>query len=196
MAIKDGVRSIYYAIMTNVETETYDTVKELGKLVEFNVETSENTTNKYAGNALYRSSKAMGEVNLSFTIPEISEEDYRKLFGYETDTTYGGTVVTNSTSRPYICLMVEETAEDIVIYHHFYKGIMGVPSIGSKTSEGQVQYNDVSFACTFMPLQTCKDSKGNNVWRFEMHSDDPKYTSSQFKTKWGKEVIKPFATSV
>lgn len=190
MAIKDGVKSIYYALMTDDKLETYGEVKKLGELVEFSLASQVNTTNKFAGNALYASVKSMSEMTLNFTIPEISLEDYKSLFNYEADEKYGGVIVTNSTSLPYVAIMVEETAGDVTIYHHFYKGVLAPSEIGGKTSEGGVQFNDVSFTGTFMPMQTIVDANGKNLCRFELHSDDPKYATSDFKTKWGKEVIK------
>lgn len=182
--VKNGLKSIYYAVMTDEQTETYGTVKKLGELIEISVGASENSTPLYAGNRLYENAVSLGEINVSFTIPEISDEDFKAIFGYEADSVYGGIVRDNSTNRPKIAIMFEQTAGDVVDYITLYKGTCNIPEIQGKTSESGVQYNTLSFAGIFMPLASGK-------WCMSVASDDPKYATSQFASKWGTSVIKP-----
>ena len=182
--VKNGLKSIYYAVMTEETEETYGTVKKLGELIEVSVSTAENATPLYAGNRLYENVVTLGEINVSFTIPEISDEDFKAIFGYEADSTYGGIIRDNSTSRPKIAIMFEQTAGDVTDYITLYKGTCNIPEIQGKTSESGVQYNTLSFSGVFMPL-------ADGTWCMSVASDDPKYSSSDFATKWGKQVIKP-----
>ena len=123
--VSNGLKKAYYAICTSdltAGTDTYSTVKPLGELIEISVAPSESSSSLYAGNREVLVDQAMSGIEVSFTVPGLSDAQMCDLFGYK-KATGGGIIRDNNVARPYIAIMFEQTnVGGVVDYHTLYKG--------------------------------------------------------------------------
>lgn len=108
MNVITGLEKVYYAVMTDETTETYGEIKELGEGIEIGVTPTENQTSLYAGNKQLLVESGLGDIDLTFTIPSMSTEAQKDLFGME-EATEGGLIYKSNAVKPYIAIMFNKT---------------------------------------------------------------------------------------
>lgn len=178
-----NVRKSYYAVMTDMKTEQYAAVKELGDLIEISIAPKEESTEIYAGGKLYDSVTSFKNVELSITVPEASIEQMIDLFGKK-KAEGGGYIDSAYDRRPFVAIMAErEKADGTMEYLTLYKCKLELSEEKGKTSEGKTDFQTKQFKATAMPLK-------NGMWKHIVADDDPDFNKETFATKWGKEVIK------
>lgn len=178
-----NVRKSYYAAMTDMKTEQYGEVKELGDLIEISIQPKEESTEIYAGGKLYDSVTSFKNVEATLTVPETTVEQMIDLFGKKK--AEGGGYIDNAYDRrPFVCIMAErERADGTMEYLTLYKCKLELNEEKGKTSEGKTDFQTKQFKLTAMPLK-------DGMWKYIVANDDPDFNKETFATKWGKEVIK------
>lgn len=170
-----------------VDGDTYDTVKELGKLIEISVSIKENTAKLYAGNNVILQDSDIGDIDVSITLPALSEEIEALIFGHKL--AEGGGLIKSSTDvKPYFALQFEETAKDnetnenVTEYTTLFKGQFSQIERKGKTKEGTPQHSTVSLSGTFQ----CLD---NGVYMYIINSLDEGFDT--FKATFLKSIAVP-----
>lgn len=184
-----GIEQGYYAIMTDMVTETYATVKPLGELIEIGVKPQEKSTSLWAGNREVLLESGLGGVDVTFTVPALETDTICELFG-KTLADTGGYISNSRDVKPYVCLMFKKTLDSGADEYLFlYKGKLNIAEEKAKTQEGNVDFQPKQFEGKFVTLQ-------NGIWMYSVRSTDADFDATTFQTKWGKEVIKAQAKVV
>ena len=184
--VKNGLGKCYIAKVT---AEGYDTVKELGALQEISVSTAEESAVMYAGNGIIIQDSAIGETDVTISIPALSEELEAEIFGH-TLATEGGIIKNTNDSKPYFALMFEQTAKNnetganVTDYITLYKGMFNQAERKGKGKEGKPEFQNCSLSGKF-------SAKEDGVLQYIVSSDSTGFNAETFKTKWGKTVIVP-----
>lgn len=183
MNVITGLEKVYYAVMTDETTETYGEVKELGDGIEIGVTPTENQTPLYAANKQVLVEKALGDIDLTFTIPAMSTEAQKDLFGME-EATEGGLIYKANSVKPYIAIMFNKTLDGGAMeYVTLFKGKLNLSEDKAKTQEGQVEYQTAQYSGKFVPLK-------DGMWKHVVRSTDTGFNAETWATKWGKTVVK------
>lgn len=183
MNVITGLEKVYYAVMTNEVEETYGEVKELGDGIEIGVTPTENQTPLYAANKQVLVEKALGDIDLTFTIPAMSTEAQKDLFGME-EATEGGLIYKSNAIKPYIAIMFNKTLDGGAMeYVTLFKGKLNLSEDKAKTQEGQVEYQTAQYSGKFVPLK-------DGMWKHVVRSTDTGFNAETWATKWGKTVVK------
>lgn len=184
--VKNGLGKCYIAKVT---AEGYETVKELGKLIEISVVTGEETAIMYAGDGVVIQDSAIGETDVTISIPALSEELEAEMFGHKM-ATEGGIIKNANDVKPYYALMFEQKAKNsdtgasIIDYITLYKGMFNQAERKGKTKEGKPEFQPCSLSGKF-------SAKEDGMLQYIASSDSPGFNAETWKTKWGKEVIVP-----
>lgn len=187
--VNTGLGNIYYSIATitgfgSEEVISYGEVKPLAPLIEVSVSPSENSNTMYAGDVPFVTQDALGEIDMTFSVPLISDAAMCDLFGYK-KATEGGIIRDAKAVRPYVALMFEQNCADgVVDYVTLYKGKLSLPELKGKTKEGQVEFQTKSFNGKFVTPK-------NGIWMYAVSSDDVDFSRETWATKWGKTVVVP-----
>lgn len=183
MNVITGLEKVYYAVMTNEAEETYGEVKELGDGIEIGVTPTENQTPLYAANKQVLVEKALGDIDLTFTIPAMSTEAQKDLFGME-EATEGGLIYKANSVKPYIAIMFNKTLDGGAMeYVTLFKGKLNLSEDKAKTQEGQVEYQTAQYSGKFVPLK-------DGMWKHVVRSTDTGFNAETWATKWGTSVVK------
>lgn len=183
MNVITGLEKVYYAVMTNEVEETYGEVKELGDGIEIGVTPTENQTPLYAANKQVLVEKALGDIDLTFTIPAMSTEAQKDLFGME-EATEGGLIYKANSVKPYIAIMFNKTLDGGAMeYVTLFKGKLNLSEDKAKTQEGQVEYQTAQYSGKFVPLK-------DGMWKHVVRSTDTGFNAETWATKWGTSVVK------
>ncbi|MDU6807605.1 MAG: phage tail protein [Clostridium sp.] len=183
MNVITGLEKVYYAVMTDETTETYGEVKELGDGIEIGVTPTENQTPLYAANKQVLVEKALGDIDLTFTIPAMSTEAQKDLFGME-EATEGGLIYKANSVKPYIAIMFNKTLDGGAMeYVTLFKGKLNLSEDKAKTQEGQVEYQTAQYSGKFVPLK-------DGMWKHVVRSTDTGFNAETWATKWGTSVVK------
>lgn len=183
MNVITGLEKVYYAVMTNEVEETYGEVKELGDGIEIGVTPTENQTPLYAANKQVLVEKALGDIDLTFTIPAMSTEAQKDLFGME-EATEGGLIYKSNAIKPYIAIMFNKTLDGGAMeYVTLFKGKLNLSEDKAKTQEGQVEYQTAQYSGKFVPLK-------DGMWKHVVRSTDTGFNAETWATKWGTSVVK------
>lgn len=183
MNVITGLEKVYYAVMTNEVEETYGEVKELGDGIEIGVTPTENQTPLYAANKQVLVEKALGDIDLTFTIPSMSTEAQKDLFGME-EATEGGLIYKANSVKPYIAIMFNKTLDGGAMeYVTLFKGKLNLSEDKAKTQEGQVEYQTAHYSGKFVPLK-------DGMWKHVVRSTDTGFNAETWATKWGTSVVK------
>lgn len=183
MNVITGLEKVYYAVMTDETTETYGEVKELGEGIEIGVTPTENQTSLYAGNKQLLVESGLGDIDLTFTIPSMSTEAQKDLFGME-EATEGGLIYKSNAVKPYIAIMFNKTLDGGAMeYVTLYKGKLNLSEDKAKTQEGQVEYQTAQYSGKFVPLK-------DGMWKHVVRSTDTGFNAETWATKWGTSVVK------
>lgn len=183
MNVITGLEKVYYAVMTNEVEETYGEVKELGDGIEIGVTPTENQTPLYAANKQVLVEKALGDIDLTFTIPAMSTEAQKDLFGME-EATEGGLIYKANSVKPYIAIMFNKTLDGGAMeYVTLFKGKLNLSEDKAKTQEGQVEYQTAQYSGKFVPLK-------DGMWKHVVRSTDEGFNAETWATKWGTSVVK------
>lgn len=183
MNVITGLEKVYYAVMTNEVEETYGEVKELGDGIEIGVTPTENQTPLYAANKQVLVEKALGDIDLTFTIPAMSTEAQKDLFGME-EAEEGGLIYKSNAIKPYIAIMFNKTLDGGAMeYVTLFKGKLNLNEDKAKTQEGQVEYQTAQYSGKFVPLK-------DGMWKHVVRSTDTGFNAETWATKWGTSVVK------
>ncbi|MFR5642696.1 MAG: major tail protein [Clostridium paraputrificum] len=183
MNVITGLEKVYYAVMTDEVEETYGEVKELGEGIEIGVTPTENQTSLYAGNKQILVENALGDIDLTFTIPIMSTEAQKDLFGME-EAEEGGLIYKSNAVKPYIAIMFNKTLHGgAVEYVTLYKGKLSLNEDKAKTQEGQVEFQTAQYSGKFVPLK-------DGMWKHVVRSADEGFNAETWATKWGTSVVK------
>lgn len=188
--VTNGLKKGYIAVLN--ADGSYKECVQLGDLIEFSVAISENTTKLSAGNFTILTDTALGEISVSISIPEVSDDIKCLIFGHKKGS-MGEIVQTANDIKPYVALCVERTmknsssGQEISEFVTLYKGQFNQIEKKAKTKEdGTVEFQTDSMSGTFMPLQT-----DNNMYMSSVKSDAEGFNAETFK--FGVEIVKPTA---
>lgn len=186
--VTNGLKKGYIALLK--EDGNYDKCTELGDLIEVSVSITENTAKLSAGNYTILTDTALGEIAVSVSIPEVSDEIKCILFGHSKGT-LGEIIQTSNDVKPYVALCFERTmknsanGKEISEFVTLYKGQFNLVEKKAKTKEdGTVEFQTESISGTFMPLST-----NGNMYMSSLKSDATGFSSETFK--FGQEVHVP-----
>lgn len=183
MNVITGLEKVYYAVMTDETTETYGEIKELGEGIEIGVTPTENQTSLYAGNKQLLVESGLGDIDLTFTIPSMSTEAQKDLFGME-EATEGGLIYKSNAIKPYIAIMFNKTLDGGAMeYVTLYKGKLNIGEDKAKTKEGQTEFQTTQYSGKFVPLK-------DGMWKHVVRSTDTGFNAETWATKWGTSVVK------
>lgn len=189
--VKNGLGKCYIAKVTE---SGYETAKELGDLIEISISTAEDAALMYAGNGIILQDSAIGETDVTLSIPALSEELEALIFGHKM-ATEGGIIKNASDSKPYFAIMFEQTAKNnttganVTDYITLYKGIFNQTERKGKTKEGKPEFQSTSLTGKF-------SAKEDGILQYIVSSDSAGFNAETWKTKWGKEVIVPTVKTV
>lgn len=177
-----GVKKSYYAIEKS--NGVYDEVKELCELIEVGVIPKEEMSPCHAGNRIYHLESGLSDIDVTFTVPGLSTEQIKDLFGL-TEATEGGLIYKNGAKKPDIAIMFEKTLSDGVLeYVTLFRGKLNLADDKGKTQEGKTDYQVKQFAGKFSTLE-------NGIWMHVVRSSDVGFNAETWATKWGKQVVIP-----
>jgi phi13 family phage major tail protein len=178
-----GLKKLYYAVMTDEETETYSTVKYFPGLREITVTPNEETASIYAENQEWDIDSALGEIEVSMDVTDVPTDIVSEILGKQLAQT-GGYIDNANDVKPYIALMFEKTlSSGVTEYVTLYKGKFNIPEDKAKTKEGKPEFQSKTLGGRFIPLK-------NGMWKYPARSNDTGFDKVTWDTKWGKEVIK------
>lgn len=178
-----GLNKLYYAVMTNEDTETYDAVKYFPGLREITVSPKEETGSIYAENVEWDVDSALGEIEVSIDVTDIPTDIVAEILGKK-KATGGGYIDNASDVKPYIALMFDKTLSGgVTEYVTLYKGKFNLFEDKAKTKEGKPEFQSKTLTGRFIPLK-------NGMWKHAVRSDDADFNATTWATTWGTSVVK------
>jgi phi13 family phage major tail protein len=181
--VVNGLNKLYYAVMTDEETETYSAVKYFPGLREITVSPKEENASIYAENVQWDIDSALGDIEISLDITDIPPDIIAEVLGKKKAT--GGGYIDNANDvKPYIALLFDKTLSGgLTEYVILYKGKFNIFEDKAKTKEGKPEYQSKTMTGKFLPLS-------NGMWKYAVRSNDSEFDATTWATKWGKEVVK------
>lgn len=186
--IRNGLQKAYIA---KVEAGgTWATPVELGDLIEISIKASENSVSLRAGNGVIMVDTALGEIDVTLSVPSLSEENEALLFGHKL-AEGGGLIKSSLDVKPYFALLFEGTAKDsetgaeVTDYATLFKGQFNLAERKGKTKEGTPELQTTPLSAKFMPdVET-------GIWMHTVSTDSDGFDKTSHATKWTKSVEFP-----
>jgi phi13 family phage major tail protein len=178
-----GLNKLYYAIMSDMEAETYSAAKYFPGLREITVSPKEDSASIYAENQEWDVDSALGEIEVTIDVTDVSTDIIAELLGKQKAAS-GGYIDSASDVKPYIALMFDKTLSGgVTEYVHLYKGKFNLFEDKAKTKEGKPEFQSKTMSGRFLPLK-------NGMWKHAVRSNDTDFDATAWATSWGTSVVK------
>lgn len=163
-SINTGVGKCYYSIIG--EGGAYEAPKELGDIISFEINPTENSSSFWAGDRQVIVDSSV-VVNGNMVIPALKNEVLCDLFGYKMSAE-GGIVYDGKAVRPNVALLIEQhNYGGVVDYITLYKCRM---QLGGKT--GSTKTDSITYGQVTLNFDVLLDS---TAWMHCVSSDEDGY---------------------
>lgn len=167
-----GFDQLYYAIMTDEDTETYGTPKRLDGAISLSTSPTTNSETLYADDGAYDSVSSMGDVDVELGVAELPVEDYSALLGHSIDSN-GGVDAKVTDQAPYVALGYRRRlANGKYRYVWLYKGRFRLSDEDAETKGDTPSYQTPTLNATFISRQT------DGRWRYYVNDGDAGVTTA------------------
>lgn len=182
--IVDGIEKVYFAIMSDTVSETYEAVELLSDdVVELGATPSQNITVVPGSNK--EQSRILGAktADVTLTVNKLETGVISKLLGM-TFAKEGG-IIDKGARKPYIALMVEKSMTEGMEYLTLFKGQFSdfEDKAKTKTAEG-VELQPVAMSGQFSQNKL-------RMLKHTVRTTDTDFNLQSWNEKWGKQVIVP-----
>lgn len=119
----NGLKDIYYAVMTDNVAETYDTPVKLGHAISVDINPTIDKSTLYGDNVAVATKTRVKDITVSIETTDIPLKDRAIILGHSVDSVTGEVTVKGDDKAPYVALLFSATtAEDTTQYYKLYKG--------------------------------------------------------------------------
>lgn len=181
--IRIGMDQIHYAIMTDEETETYDTPKKIPGAITGTVTPTTNRETLYADDQAWETAEALGDISVELNVVDLPEDVLADLLGATIDEN-GVLVQASSDAAPYVALgFRSQKSNKKYRYYWFYKGKFSPGEESFQTKQDSPSFQTPTISGTFISRQTDKK------WRARVDEDGqsvaPEVIADWFKSVYG-----------
>lgn len=161
-----GMDMLFYAIMTDEETETYANPKRIRSVKSAGVSPTVNSSTHYGDDKADEVVSSMGDVAIELGVKDLTSEEMADLLGATIDA--NGVLSQKSTDvAPYVAIgWRSRKANGAYRYFWYYKGKFQLSDEDYKTKEDSPEFQTPTISALFIP----RDS--DNKWRDRVDSDD------------------------
>lgn len=179
-----GLRDIHVALLS--EDGTYEAPRKLAPAMTAEVTPNFEITTLYGDDQAVAVAEALGDIDVSIGITDLSSDDYAFLLGRKKNE---DGVIEDSTDdvSPYVAIGWALPKENGAMrYYWYYKGKFTIPSESNTTKQGTTEFQTPTLSGKFM-------ARDDKKWRARVDSDDSGVNNSVI-ANWFSEVYEPSAT--
>lgn len=173
-----NVKNAVYAVMTDVDAETYGEVKSISKSMSIKCDTDSSSDDLYGDGELSVTETSVGKTTLELQLNDMPLAVHADLMGHTLDPETGTMVVKSNDVVPYVAVgfMLPKGNGGKNRYYWFYKGKFQEMSLEANQKEDKTTYNTPTITGTFV---NNKDGERNIV----MDEDEGTAPPADFLTK-------------
>lgn len=175
-----GLRDLHFAKLKN--DGTYETPVKLSEAINASITPNFTITTLYADDRAVAVANALGDIDISLTVSDLSDSDYDLLMG---TTKNADGVIEDSVDdvAPYGALGFRlPLADGGFRYYWYYKGKFQPPAATHNTKGSEVQFQNPQITGKFV-------ARDDGKWRARFTHDSG--TPSDVATNWFNSVYKP-----
>lgn len=179
-----GVDMFHYAIMTDEDTETYDTPVRIPGLIQLNVAPITNNATQSADDAIFDTADSMQGANVTVGLTNIPTKDKAAMFGHKIDDK-GGLVEKTTDEPPFLAIGYRrKISGGQYRYIWIYKGKFRPYDENADTQGDTPTFQNPTANAVFMPRSKDKE------WRYSRKEGDEGVDAEELKN-WFTEVQEP-----
>lgn len=182
-----GADNLVYAVMTDIESETYGTVKPFKKLKMVDINPTTETVENYYDDQLGETITVFSGCNVTLEVDEDEVDIRADLLGETLDA--NKVLISKSTDAPqYVAIGFKSLMSDQVNYAYkwLYKGKFSLPQEQAKTKGKTPEMQSRTLTGTFMPRE--KDKQWQATVKSNQTGIGAKVIEDWFKVPYGETV--------
>lgn len=182
--VRIGMDMLYYAIMTDEETESYATPKRIPGAITGTVTPTTNSATLYADDKADEVANSLGDIEIEINPKDLPPDVLAEILGSKIDDN-GALVQAATDNAPYVALgWRSRKSNGKYRYYWYYKGKFQPNEEEFQTKEDSPTFQTPTISGLFVPRN--KDSS----WKSSVDEDGADVPSSVI-TDWFTEVYEP-----
>ncbi|UNC91695.1 major tail protein [Candidatus Contubernalis alkaliaceticus] len=166
-SIPIGLKDFHYAVMDDVEAESYEAPAHIPGSITANVSPTTNSSTLYADDIAYDMATSLGDIALSLNLADIPTADLAALLGHAIDAN-GVLIRSKEDEAPYVAIGYKrKMANHKYRYVWLLKGKFRLEEQNANTKTEQASYQTTTINATFLPRETDGD------WQSVVNEGDP-----------------------